>query len=876
MHLNLFFFSRRKKAPPNTIGTAKLIQTSIQEQISLTTKLLNDGEKVTQNQKDLIHSEIVLILGKAGSGKTSLVQFLTENPKRSQKKSDQTPASISLKMDGEKIGTSATESFTLYPELVYHNSSSIALCDSPGFHDSRSSAHEIVSMDFMKSVTSKFKKVKILLLETHGSLQYGVLKDSFLNTLRHLTDFLVDIDRYKDQIVLIATKIPLTYVTTDDINVVSGIVTDEMHIESIMDYLNHTESSIAEKLNQNIGKSNRDFYQKVIKLLRSLQTRDENGKAKRINVFRRPYKSGSLTNMSLLEKNKKSLTKTIMGLDSVQVKMNDFDFTLSDTAKLYLECLLKLTNDNYKNKINGLSFRLDEYLNQKTQNFTSYHQVLLDLELLHNAMEQLLENLDETNNYNEFFTKVNHFISEQKISSQINFHEQIHVLEKYEDMLLRFVNTNLVFTLSLWTLPIRQVMKSVEDELHWYRSLNKYIGRLASYKTQKNKTEILSTLIHGASTSSDDLMDLFVSNTGNTIMKQFIDAKGNTKRQLELVTITKTLVQQSNITCDANGRLVVKGFHIRISEVNLEELVQHYCNNITVKDVAFLAVETVFLDEDTVDIFKGVNVFIAAPKWEVIGQRRIVISGKAGPNVSDNEPYVANGKDGKPGLPGGNGGSFFGIGLQFLNGQSLRIESNGGAGGAGAKGAKGAKGLDGMNASQKLKLGMVDHRYKFDRGMKTGDVNNSLTQEHGDRDFEIAYCGDYVYAEVQVINEDGDCGGRGSTGGFGGEGGIGGFPGDQQLIELGDSSHIEMQNQIGSMGERGSIGETGDRGTDGIGMICVQVKRKGSGHESSSYWKCESTNIIAQVCNTCQNPGEAFEYQYTTSGIEQASTQKVC
>ncbi|XP_039294352.1 uncharacterized protein LOC111055836 [Nilaparvata lugens] len=334
----------------------------IQEQIPLMTKTLADGKLVALKQNDLSAAdETILVLGKAGAGKTSLIQFLTENPKLQSKKVRWKTSEYIIE-DGEKIGTSETESFTLYPELVSYNAT-INFCDSPGFHDSRSSVHEIVSMDVMRSVTSKFKNVKILLIEEYGSLQYSKSKVNFMDTLRDLSDFLVDIDRYKDHIVLIASKLPFRFRMPDegDDGSAPELITEEMHIERIMDYLNHTEISIVRKLNQKIGKSERDFYQKVIKLLQSLQTRDKNGKAARISVFRRPHKSGSLMSMPLLNQNKESLTKTIINLNAVQVQKNDFHFTLSNGAKVHLKCLLKLTIDNFIHEINELFLKLNEF-----------------------------------------------------------------------------------------------------------------------------------------------------------------------------------------------------------------------------------------------------------------------------------------------------------------------------------------------------------------------------------------------------------------------------------------------------------------------------------------------------------------------------------
>ncbi|XP_022190528.2 uncharacterized protein LOC111048857 [Nilaparvata lugens] len=848
----------------------------IQEQISLITKMLSDGKKVAQEQKNLSAAdETILVLGKAGSGKTSVVQFLTGNPKLQSKKVRSDTGEYIIE-DGERIGTSATESFTLYPELVNYNPT-ISFCDSPGFHDSRSSAHEIVSMDVMKSVTSKFKKVKILLLEKHASLQYGVSKDNFIDTLRHFNDFLVDIERYKDHIVLIATKIPFVYkMAGDDDGAIPELITEEMQIESIMDYLNHTETSLAGKLNQKIGKSKRDFYQKVIKLLQSLQTRDENGKASRIGVFRRPYKAGPLMNMPLLDKNKESLTKTIMNLDAVEVNNNDFDFTLSNEAKVYLDCLLKLTSDNFKQQINELSFKLNKLLTRKIHNYTSFHRVLSDLESFSNSLRHLSQNLDETKNYNDFLEKINGFISEQNISSPINYNEQINVLDKYEEMLMKFIDTDLMFSSSSWTLPIKQVRESTEDELQWYRSLNTFISGLGSHNMQKKKTNIHSMIFREGFIATNELMDLFVNITGEGNLKQFVAAQGNNKKRAELESITNTLLNPSNISCDGNGRLVVKGFQISFAEINSEDLVQSHCNNITVKEVALLAVDTVYLDEDTADSFKGINVFVAAPKWEVIGQRRLVLSGQTGSQHSGDKLYVDKSKHGRPGQPGGNGGNFFGIGLQFVNGESLLIELNGGKGGPGADGLKGERGLAGRDAQEKLKLGLYNTIYTFDGGVETDDINTSLSSDSVStifRLYTLCHFGSctYIDASVKVVTEDGDCGGGGGAGGFGGESGLGGLPGDLQLIELGDPSQITWRNQNGSLGVRGKRGETGDRGMDGIGMICVQVKKSTT---SLSFWKCVSTNTTSPACNTCHELKGAGGHQYTTTGIEQPAPKK--
>ncbi|XP_022201077.2 uncharacterized protein LOC111057913 [Nilaparvata lugens] len=772
----------------------------LQKQVALTTSLMKGGEKVLQQHlltTAAVPDETVLLLGKAGSGKTSLVQFLTRNPSLQSIKVRSDTGEYILE-DGERIGTSATESFTLYPEIVSYNHqlNQITLCDSPGFHDSRTSAHEIVSMDVMKSIVGRFKKVKILLLEHYGSLQYGGLKDTFMNTLHHLTDFLTDIDRYKDHIALIATKIPFTYKMADEGDSVLGtpeLITEEMHIESVMEYLNHTEASIAEKLfTENIGENEKNFYQKVIKLLRSLQTRDENGKARRINVFRRPHKSGPLVNMALLDKNRESLTKTIMHLKAVDVQPNDFDFALSSEAKMYLECLQKLTTDNFKSLINELSYKLNEFLEVKVQNRTSFHQLVADLQSLYDALVDLNLNLHGIINHNEFFEKIKDFITSQKIPLG-SFNEGMNAMKKFEGVLSKFSNTHGAPISSSWLPTMRKVIRVVQDELKWYSSLNKFIDGLSSYNIQKNKSEIYSALFHEGMASPDGLMTLFRETTGST------DTKFNTRKRLEIETILETLVRPNNITCENEGALVVHGFHIVLSEIDLDGLVRSYCRKIKLKRVVLFAVDTVFLDENTSDGWRGVNLILAAPRWQVIGQRRIDLSGRPGA-----EPGT-----GFPGKPGGNGGSFLGIGMHFLNGGNLRVHLDGGHGGSGATGVNGPPGAAGRNAEDILRSGgykVADSIYRFDQGVSTADLTYSLRNSGIDRVFILLntkskYFTWNVSTEIEVVIKDGECGGAGDAGSPGGAGGFGGFAGDYQLTEVRGPSHIILQNNTGARGE---------------------------------------------------------------------------
>ncbi|XP_022184949.2 uncharacterized protein LOC111044178 [Nilaparvata lugens] len=872
----------------------------IQEQISLTTKLLQDGEKFIQKQHNLTADETVLILGKAGSGKTSLVQFLIENDKLHSKVVNPSTGEYIFE-DGEKIGTSATESFTLYPELVNFHSgvnlkTDVNLCDSPGFHDSRSSVHEIVSMNVMKSITNKFKKAKILIVENHASLQYGVTKDSFIKTLRYVNDFVVDIDKYRDHLMIVASKVPLTYKITDDIDVVGGLVTDDMLIESIVNYMNQTEQSLIDRLKFKKSKTDEEFYRKVIRVLKSLQSRDENGKATRINVFRRPYSTGTPKSMKLLMKNRESLLETLSNLDSVEVKPHDFDYTLSNAAKMYLECILELTSDNYKNKINELSFKVTDFVcNQKTQNFTSIEQILTDLKELHESMKNLSQSLEKTTNYNDFFELVDTFLTDHKIPLHYNnYNGRVHVLEKYEEMLFKFVDKSRFFTPTSWILPIRQVIANVKGELKWYQTLQKLIEGLSTYEVQKNKTEIRGTIYHENLISTNDLMTLFMSVTDSKDFELFMEARGNLRKSREMEMITNSLLQNSNVTCDAYGKLIVKGFVIRLSEINSEKLVRTFCNDIKLREVALLAVDTVYLDEQTADIFRGVNMFIAAPKWKVLGERKIILTGVAGSENSE-RVFVGNGKDGKPGLPGGNGGNFFGIGRQFSNGGSLKIETNGGTGGRGADGDKGDRGEDGKDGVLKIIEALdssttltLQHEVRF--GYESNELTRDILIDNHGHSTSIALYKDFnrcekidfpffkshqcmrVLTVFKTYRYEGDCGKTGGPGGLGGEPGIGGHPGQHKLVELGGNSGIIFETLEGSPGLPGNRGAIGDRGSNGIAITCYNIIGVTTipSPSSTSYWKCfNSDDSLVK----CEDSAFNSTIVYSKTGIKQPDPQ---
>lgn len=113
----------------------------------------------------------------------------------------------------------------------------------------------------------------------------------------------------------------------------------------------------------------------------------------------------------------------------------------------------------------------------------------------------------------------------------------------------------------------------------------------------------------------------------------------------------------------------------------------------TAKFIEIFCLNNLFLDADIDKTGKEAQVSLIAPKWHIIGNRKIILNGvNASPYAyigMDGKVGSVNGEHGKPGKPGISAGRVLCIGNTFLHSQALEIHMNGGNGGSGQHGGKG-------------------------------------------------------------------------------------------------------------------------------------------------------------------------------------------
>lgn len=155
-------------------------------------------------------SNIILLIGNTGSGKTTLAHYVAGNYSKLlaiEPVGDNMDYKIydSLDPDADRVLSTAV-SRTLVPEMVI-DESNIVWYDCPGFGDTRNTTVEIAATFLIKNVIENALNVKIVLVLNHGSVVEGYNRFDLAKLIRHTTDLVPNIDRYKHSISMVVTKV---------------------------------------------------------------------------------------------------------------------------------------------------------------------------------------------------------------------------------------------------------------------------------------------------------------------------------------------------------------------------------------------------------------------------------------------------------------------------------------------------------------------------------------------------------------------------------------------------------------------------------------------------------------------------------------------
>ncbi|XP_014270227.1 uncharacterized protein [Halyomorpha halys] len=718
--------------------------------IKNTYDFLQNGDK---NIKYSPKEDIVLLLGNTGSGKSTLTQYISgyAHTLISQEVEEGTGEYVIVDTHKKISSKSTIVSQTIYPELINDAKTKTLYYDCPGFNDTRSATNEIAATYLIKKVIDSTRSVKMVFVVSHHSVSRGADRQDLILMLQHATDFIKQIEKYKNSIALVVTKVENRYVG-------NKIVSDEKVIRAIGHYLEQAKRDI----DQQPEMVSPDSKEKVLSLLDVFLSKGRNEHYTRIGIFRKPNKAGLLSDKQLMKEGiiplQNLITKSIR---YVEVSDKDFGYTVSAKSKIHINGLVEEINKTIVKEIVNMGKEVEKFCIGQEEKVSDLEYLISLFQTLSTSFLKMLNNDVTTEN----------FIREIDINSKyfkIGIPDyQIETLEREGD----FINfLNLVSNQSeksnkpsLLATDISKLTEYLNDSYSFYSFMNSLYKRLSTYDIQKNLNNYSTIYVNS-------LEDFYDSPLLNEITDLFKKYNGITKIKLDKPKfkllnrlLDQTLRYQIEQVSPQSDKIVVKGVNIKLSDYS------KLLRNQNIKFLEVYALHKVFIDTSLVLTGREIQMAIVAPVWEVVGSQSIILDGKPG---SDHDPQKArNGKwneeckssecgdDGKPGSPGGPAGNLIGIGKHFANEENLEISANGGNGG---------------------------------RGQDGGDGSDGSSDWY-----------------MRDINRSGGNGGRGGIGGYGGS------EGSINIIKVGTESgrvKVRKTSKSGNVGESGDGGSGGNGG----------------------------------------------------------------
>ena len=343
------------------------ITTSNYSEIDNTFKLLKEGEKNIMLSEQ--YKNIILVVGYTGSGKSTFTQWIAGDNSKLISREEVNNSGEFIIEDGNRISTSTINSKTIFPELVVDSKTQSAFYDCPGFSDTRSTSHDISSTYFIKTVADYVSRIKIVLVVSHHSVRTGVSRNKFSDLIKHVSNLIKNIEKFKKSIAMVVTKVENTVVKKGPNYL---LVPDEKVFETIAIFLKQVKGDLEEQL-EDVDPSDkkRFFLPNAIKLVDTLLKKDE-GMFTRIGIFRRPDEAGPLSNITTLCKGKEHVKKMLYEkLEFTEKNNNDFGYTISAESENDVYMLVEKINEKVGFEISEIFNKIQDYfkfLTEEVQN----------------------------------------------------------------------------------------------------------------------------------------------------------------------------------------------------------------------------------------------------------------------------------------------------------------------------------------------------------------------------------------------------------------------------------------------------------------------------------------------------------------------------
>ncbi|XP_049822085.1 uncharacterized protein LOC126265268 isoform X2 [Aethina tumida] len=745
--------------------------------------LLGEGDRLIEGQPR--HNQVIMFLGNTGSGKSSLAQFIAgDNSKLISKSVDE--LDFIIEDYGNKIG-SGTTSKTLFPEILKTNGR--IYYDCPGFGDTRNVAKEISIAYFNKQIIDRVKSVKLIFVVGYPSVRKGVDRQDFRRLVQHVCNFVSDINRFKNSIALIVTKV-------DNLYSKGKLASDEIIINGIAKFINEYQNELKVSLIE-ATPDEKIKIRKFIDFTNILLIKKGNAFS-RIALFRRPDREGLVSKIQPMQQNKIKIIDLITNNVSYQYKIEaDFLYSLSGDAQLHMQYIVKEVNNKLLQTI--------QIIGEKIIYVYSVYEkesidIFINLNFYKTALSQLSD-LKSTQNLDSFIFKLITFLKTNNLNINSLF---LTDLFKWKSKLVFF--QKFITTPNLdnpqWHNALKVLIDYLSNKVQNYLYFNGLYNKLSEYSieypnitcfpdpnyysdTPRHVDEVTKKSLQPLSLSNPSISDLKLDMTNMQILCNLLD----TLKPLEIINNEK-----SNCT-------VVRGHNIKLSEVKYDKS----------KPLCLYSMNVIYIDQDLK--WPSGTVYLFSPQCKIIGNRTINLDGLDGNFGGTRQPQEftstpgAHGKPGRPGRTGQTGGLFFGFSQS--SGGNLVISANGGKGENGENGQKGNPGYHG-----KPKVFRDSNEGNIQKGTLGQPGGNGGDGGAGGYSGLIGYIDMCPLQNNIVIKRKVT---KGGDNGIGGKGGLGGSHGYEIMVTREDEITFLVARKPSP--ESSKNGTNGISGVNTIGLI---------------------------------------------------------
>ncbi|XP_031631115.1 uncharacterized protein LOC116345674 [Contarinia nasturtii] len=750
--------------------------------------------------------DIVLVLGNTGAGKSTLTSILSDANLNSREIDTESGQWIIEDENGLISGESTITSKTIIPALMLNQTNQMVLYDCPGFNDTRDIDHDICVTYLIQEIIKRANRLKLVFVVNSESVRPGSGdRHDFLNLAEHAITFAKNIEKYQDAIALVVTKVENKRIKKNGDFV---LVDDEKVIDTIARFLK--QAKIALETNATKKNTSNEDKNNIIRFIDTLLKTNNGNGYERISIMRLAEESGSVDKIQMLQDAKRKIQEMIQNnIKYIEKENTDFRYTISDKSKNRITGIMEEIQTRFKDDLSGIGTEIKQFYMQQ-------EKYIADLKVLKERISSGYRKLTEIQSTEPktFVDIIINTANELAIGVSYNGSNKIWQDVEYIDFIKAVSNINLSILFDIKT-GLNNTMQYLEDSQKWYQFLINLHDEFSKYRVQKQLPHIKDSL-----SSQIQLIDqLIFEENGETnvaalnlhkllndfecssLYSSIENVRLNAYKVNALIKVLKQTTQEV-ITCLSNNTFIAKGYNVKICDI------VHAVNQFSKFDVKYIkvfALNNLFIDSDVDKKGLKVELSLIAPKWIIIDQRKIILSGYDGKphselEANDDDGTKGGGSHGLPGLPGGPAGHILAIGNEFIDGRNLKIYIDGGKGGAGQNGGNGKDGEEGETPPEP----------GFHWFGQPFDTFNCRRTSLG-----VSKIPPFLTVDYDI---EGGNAKKPSAGGNGGVGGIGGKSGQNFIGELKKRSHFVISTNQGDAGIDGSGGR-GGKGTKSGKMI---------------------------------------------------------